>query len=249
MKKILFIFFAFFAFSSSLIFAETGQEAAELDALVEAALQDTSALKDRVSSLIEHDLFKNKKYIRDLSEDITDDDKIALFDLHKSKPKKAMVRNIWPGYGLGSLSQGNIGAFIPHAIIDGAGTIAFCGAGGLAASVFTVELVFNFFAYIFITGPIASATGNNDVANWVSLFSPDFYKYCAIIGGIGLGTIITSRLVSLIWPNQFAKRFDKTLRESLNIDGVVEKISVEPIIIPDETATVGLLLNFRFKNY
>ncbi len=247
MKKILFIFFAFFAFSSSLIFAETEQEAAELDALVEAALQDTSALKDRVSSLIEHDLFKNKKYIRDLSEDITDDDKIALFDLHKSKPKKAMVRNIWPGYGLGSLSQGNIGAFIPHAIIDGAGTIAFCGAGGLAVSLFTVEICINFLRLIFIA-PFASASGN-DVILWRGLFSSDLYKYCAFIGGIGLGTIITSRLVSLIWPNQFAKRFDKTLRESLNIDGVVEKISVEPIIIPDETATVGLLLNFRFKNY
>lgn len=243
MKKILFIFFAFFAFSSSLIFAETEQEAAELDALVEAALQDTSALKDRVSSLIEHDLFKNKKYIRDLSEDITDDDKIALFDLHKSKPKKAMVRNIWPGYGLGSLSQGNIGAFIPHAIIDGAGTIAFGGAGGLLVSLFTIDIMFNVFL-----APFSSMFNSTSSYEWHWIFL-DVYKYCAIIGGIGLGTIITSRLVSLIWPNQFAKRFDKTLRESLNIDGVVEKISVEPIIIPDETATVGLLLNFRFKNY
>lgn len=247
MKKILFIFFAFFAFSSSLIFAETEQEAAELDALVEAALQDTSALKDRVSSLIEHDLFKNKKYIRDLSEDITDDDKIALFDLHKSKPKKAMVRNIWPGYGLGSLSQGNIGAFIPHAIIDGAGTIAFSGAVGLLGSLFTIDIISNVLVALF-SAPFSSMFNSTSGYEWHWIFL-DGYKYCAIIGGIGLGTIITSRLVSLIWPNQFAKRFDKTLRESLNIDGVVEKISVEPIIIPDETATVGLLLNFRFKNY
>ncbi|GEM_PF-3929398 len=246
MKKILFIFFAFFTLFSGMIFSETAEEAAELDALVEAALQDTSVLKDRVGALIEHDLFKNEKYIRDLSEDLTDDDKIALFDLHKSKPKKAMVRNIWPGYGLGSLAQGNIGAFIPHMIVDGAGTVAFCGAGGLAAGLFAFDLSANFVALIFIA-PFASASGND--VQWISFFPPDLYKYCAIVGGIGLGTIVVSRLVSLIWPNQFAKRFDKTLRESLNLDGIVEKISVEPIIVPDESATVGLLLNFRFKNY
>lgn len=247
MKKILFIAFAFFALSSSMVFSETAEEAAELDALVEAALQDTSVLKDRVGALIEHDLFKNEKYIRDLSEDLTDDDKIALFDLHKSKPKKAMVCNIWPGYGLGSLSQGNIGAFIPHMIVDGAGTVAFCGAGGLAAALFSAEICINFLRLIFIA-PFASSSGN-DVILWRGLFSPDLYKYCAIVGGIGLGTIVVSRLVSLIWPNQFAKRFDKTLRESLNLDGIVEKISVEPIIVPDESATVGLMLNLRFKNY
>ncbi len=246
MKKILFIFFAFFTLFSGMIFSETAEEAAELDALVEAALQDTSVLKDRVGALIEHDLFKNEKYIRDLSEDLTDDDKIALFDLHKSKPKKAMVRNIWPGYGLGSLAQGNIGAFIPHMIVDGAGTVAFCGAGGLAAGLFAFDLSANFVALIFIA-PFASASGND--VQWISFFPSDLYKYCAIVGGIGLGTIVVSRLVSLIWPNQFAKRFDKTLRESLNLDGIVEKISVEPIIVPDESATVGLLLNFRFKNY
>ena len=246
MKKILFIFFAFFTLLSGMIFSETAEEAAELDALVEAALQDTSVLKDRVGALIEHDLFKNEKYIRDLSEDLTDDDKIALFDLHKSKPKKAMVRNIWPGYGLGSLAQGNIGAFIPHMIVDGAGTVAFCGAGGLAAGLFAFDLSANFVALIFIA-PFASASGND--VQWISFFPSDLYKYCAIVGGIGLGTIVVSRLVSLIWPNQFAKRFDKTLRESLNLDGIVEKISVEPIIVPDESATVGLLLNFRFKNY
>lgn len=223
--KIFFLFTLLLFISVPFIFADEDFER-ELDRRVEEALGDTSELIETVDALINHGLFRNKKAISNLTFDLSFVDRNNLFVKYNMDAALYRPANFWPGFGIGSLAQRDILAFVPHMLFDGAGLLAFAGGG----IVFTAVASIDFFVNIFIYIGAAMTGGTPD--SYQLTFGPDPYKWSAIIMGSGLGVCLISRLISMIWPGVYAKRYNRALHESLDIPVLQNDISFVPLIDP-----------------
>jgi hypothetical protein len=218
LSKLLLASFILILVSTSFVFADEAFDK-ELDAKVAEALGDTSQLMETVDSLILHGLFRNKKLVRELTFDLNLPDRLGLFKKYYMNPVPYIASNFWPGFGIGSLGQRDFLAFIPHMILDGAGALGVGIGASALVTVFTIDLVVNFFAVL----------GGSD--KFIMTFGPDSYKWSLIVMAGGAGVCLVSRLISMIWPNIYAKRYNKTLRNSLDTE-IQEDVSFVPLIDP-----------------
>ncbi len=241
MKKYLLFCMALFFFAGSGLFGQEenstsleseeiifSEQAVEENQLFEET-EDISGIKKEIGRLISRGLKKNKEAISDLSQKLPDEEKLLLFKAFESDAKAARKENMWPGYALGSLWQGNFWPFLPHLLIDGVGSIAaYVGGMGL--------LIFALIDFI----PLIASQGE------YALFK-DYYAPLLVITGGGLVTMVASRLISLIWPGLYAKKYNANLKEALNLDAWVAGISVNPIIVPDKKFRAGLAVTMKMK--
>ena len=189
-------------------------------------------IKKQINTLISKGLLKNKEEISSLSQNLTFDERSLLFERNKSNASKVMKDNFLEGFGKGSLSQGNIGAFLPHLIIEGLGITA------LSIGITAIPVLFLF--------DLGSNILDTPWDGWVNHFGKG-YAICAIGAASGACVMIASRLISLIWPSPFAKKFNKSLKEALNLKSSVESISFLPCVITEKSLNPGLSLRFNFN--
>ncbi len=200
---------------------------------------DFSSVKNEINYLIRKDLFINQDLISELSAQLSEEDKNELYSQNESNASKAMKENFFSGYGRGSAAQGNFAAFIPHLIIDKAGTYILAIGGGLAGGLFCVDCIVNLFA-----GMGAAAAGAE--GKIFSIF-PKGYIYSGLVALTGFGVCLTSRLISLIWPKIYANKFNAALKNALNLNEKVENISFEPLLLPSKNTEIGLLLSIKLN--
>ncbi len=191
--------------------------------------EDINGIKKEIGLLIKNGLQENKEKISSLSQKLPEEEKLLLFKTYESDAKTARQENMWPGYGLGSLWQGNFTPFLPHLLVDGIGSLALY-TGGMGI------LIFGIVDFI----PFLSTKGE------VAIFKDYYLPLLGIMGG-GLAVMLTSRLISLIWPNLYATKYNANLKEALNMDDWEESISVNPVIIPDKNFRAGLAVTMKMN--
>jgi hypothetical protein len=211
--------------SMSFVFADEAFDR-ELDERVEKALGDTSELIELTNSLINHGLFRNKKMISELTFDLDFTDRNNLFNKYYMEPSDFTALNFWPGFGIGSLGQRDILAFVPHMIIDGAGALALGVGATVISTVFVIDLTATVIIYL------GAAMSGNSIDSFQMVFGAEPYKWSAIVMASGLGACLVSRLISMIWPGVYAKRYNKTLRNTLDIPVQQTDVSFVPLIDP-----------------
>ena len=240
MKKYFLLSLIFLLSAGTLLFAEAAEEkeSEEIifnsETITQSKSIDTIENEKQISRLIARSvnintLKQNKEAIFTLAQDLDEESKRALFEKYKSDAEAAKKENIRAGYGLGSLGQGDFAAFLPHALIDGFGSFAFYG--GLTFLGFWTMLDF---CTLFM---ISAST--------------DYSLKCYIYGGAfslgGAVIMISSRLISMIHPYKYAEKFNAILTEALDLNDDVEKITLAPILIPDENLRAGMAISMKLK--
>lgn len=247
MKKFLFLSLTLFFFTASFTFAQKADTSSDVlneDELIFTqdhipSSTDDDDLYDTINFLIVNGLFKNQIKIKELSKNLSEESRLELFEKRQSDAKQAKSENLKKGYGLGSLDQGDYNAFLPHAIIDGIGSLAFYGGSTVAIFMITWDFLWNF---IFI--PVKILAGQ-DIDQWTWL-CPKIYPVCGILAASGFTLMLTSRLISLAWPQKYKTKFDSALKDALNLNDNIENVSLNPIFIPADNPVLGLALKIDF---
>ncbi len=244
MKKCFLLSLIFFLSAGIFLFAEEGtnQSSEEIIFTSEfinenqnsAQSTETKEIKREISRLLARSanvstLKKNKEAIFSLAQDLDIETRIDLLKKYESDAETAKNENLRLGYGLGSFMQGDFWAFLPHALIDGVGSLAFYGGLTFLGIWFTID-----FCTLF------SLSITTD-------YSLQYYQYGAIISLAGGVVMLSSRLISIIHPYNYAKKFNLILNEALDLTDSIEKISVTPLLIPDEDFKTGMAISMKLK--
>lgn len=194
--------------------------------LAAAVFSDDAAVR-KVNDLIDDGLFSNESAIKQVSSSLTEEQKDAVFS-ENEKPWWPFALNLGIGYGVGSYVQGDIKFAVASTVIDAACDAAtiVCYAG-LCSSLY---------------GSLGSKTYDSS-----DEFTNDEIQAAVpwIIGmSAAVGIESVWRILETIRPFNYAKAYNKKLRESLYADDV--SFMIIPAIVPDDNMQLALACRINY---
>ncbi|MFA5468759.1 MAG: P13 family porin, partial [Sphaerochaetaceae bacterium] len=152
---------------------------------------------------------------------------VAIYEETHLKISSPLWRNLLIGFGAGSKSQGDLAGEITGQILDWS-SLSLVGVG---AGLFLIE-----FIMLGMFGQSVDFQNPDELTN-LSLY---------MMGG-GAALFVLGRIIQAILPAIYGSRFNKTLREGLNLtkdmsDKVALGVSLDPAISLDKEPQLGVRL-------
>ncbi len=247
MKKVLlllslFLLPAIFAFAQ-----EVNQKTSQEEVLFteeNLAAENNQDIIVQINSLIAEDFFSNQNQIKSLSSSLTFEERSLIYNTvlqdNEEKVRQTKLLNFFVGYGVGSFRQGDRQAFVPLLITDIISSVAFYGAGSVALVYWGANVFSNLLAMM-----VSPAGGTPYVWEWAYVTE---MKVLSVIACVGLTGLLTTRILSLILPENYSEKFNASLLDSLNLNDSLESISIRPFVIPSQKPGLGLAFCLNFKN-
>jgi len=178
-----------------------------------------------IQYLIKKNLEKNKERIQNASSHISPVDRELLYEKNRSRSALGYVAlNVLPGFGIGSLVQGDIAFGVTQSVLE---ITAFIIG-------FVLERPVNYCGSFANDDYCSENDRKNDRNN-------------KIRAKIVVPIFITSYLTGLIRPFFYQSKYNQTLIEALTYIDENISFSIDPLIVPrDGVPAVGLAFNVRY---
>ncbi len=158
--------------------------------------QETESVAPRVRSLIQDDLFDNEELIKKESVNLTDAERLSIYNSFEEEPWASLALNFFLGYGIGSFVQGD----------------TLGGVIGVSADLVGLGVT--------IAGLIPMYELISDPDNTTYTSATDAYSEFIIYYAVGGAIILGSRIFQLVRPIAFTNSFNDDLKNALGMSGV-----------------------------